>query len=146
MPDQELDITIDEEDEVDIGLDDGDNLDVDLEPGIIEVPTGDIVHVNPTAVWNSTPQLIAKAKHIYVYSDYTTASGEDVPGIKIGDGTSYLIDMPFVEGNDTRLSAHILDTIIHVTAADRDLWNNKVTCYISPIDAERLVFSKAGEE
>lgn len=136
MPDQELDITLDEEN----------NLDIDLEPGIIEVPTGDIVHVNPTAVWNSTPQLIAKSKHIYVYSDYTTASGEDVPGIKIGDGTTYLIDLPFVEGNDTRLSAHISDTIIHVTAADKALWNNKVTCYISPIDSERLVFSKAGEE
>ena len=87
MPDQELDITLDEEN----------NLDIDIEPGIIEVPTGDIVHVNPTAVWNSTPQLIAKSKHIYVYSDYTTASGEDVPGIKIGDGKAYLIDLPFTD-------------------------------------------------
>lgn len=136
MPDQELDITLDEEN----------NLDIDIEPGIIEVPTGDIVHINPTSVWNSTPQLIAKSKHIYVYTDYATVSGVPVPGIKIGDGTSYLIDMPFVEGNDSRLSAHILDTIIHVTSAEKAFWNNKVTCYISPIDSERLVFSKQAEE
>lgn len=133
MPDQELDITLDEEN----------NLDIDLESGIIEVPTGDIVHVGTTAMWNSTPQLIAKAKHIYVYSDY---AGLDVPGIKIGDGTTYLIDLPFVEGNDSRLNEHIYNEIIHVTSAERTFWNNKVTCYISPADSERLVFSKDAEE
>lgn len=146
MPDQELDITLEEEDDLDIALDEERELDIGLEPGIVKVPTGDIVHVNTTAVWNSTPMLVANSKHIYVYSDYVTSAGESVPGIKIGDGTSYLIDMPFVEGNDSRLTAHIRDTIVHVTAADRELWDNKVTCYISPVDSERLVFSKAKEE
>jgi len=133
MPDQELDITLDEEND----------LGIDLEPGIVEVPIGDIVHVATTAVWNSTPTIIAMAKHIYVYSDY---AGLDVPGIKIGDGTTYLIDLPFVEGNDSRLNEHIYNEIIHVTSAERAFWNNKVTCYISPVDSEQLVFSKEAEE
>ena len=143
MANQELDIVLEEENNLDIALDEENNLDIDLGSGIIEVPTGNIVHVGTTAMWNSTPSLIAKSKHIYVYSDY---AGLDIPGIKIGDGTTYLIDLPFVEGNNSRLNEHIYNEIIHVTSAERTLWNNKVTCYISPTDSEQLVFSKDAEE
>ena len=142
MPEQVLDIDLEEESNLDIGLDEENNLDIDLEAGIIEVPVGDIVHINTTAVWNSAPQLIATSKHIYVYSDYY----EDNPGIKIGDGTTYLIDLPFVEGNDERFLEHIRNMIVHVTAEERSFWNNKVTCYISPVDPERVIFTKAEEE
>ena len=142
MPDQELDIDLEEESNLDIDLDEENDLNIDLTEGIIEIPVGDIVHVNTTAVWNSTPQLIARSNHIYVYSDYY----EDNPGIKIGDGTTYLIDLPFVEGNDNRLLEHIRDEIVHVTSAERVFWNNKVTCYISPVDPERVIFTKSWEE
>ena len=107
MADQKPNITLEEED----------NLDIDLEFGIIKLPVSS-VHVATTAVWNSTPMLIAESKHIYVYSDYY----ENNPGIKIGDGTTYLIDLPFVEGNDLRLNEHISSII--TTAQIEKIWED----------------------
>ena len=37
---------------------------------------------------------------------------------------------------------HILNTYIHVTQAEKEFWNNKVTAFIDPIDNENLVLSK----
>ena len=142
MPEQVLDIDLEEESNLDIGLDEEKNLDIDLDAGMIEVSVCDVVDMNTTAVWNSNPQLIATSKPIYVYSDCY----DDNPGIKIGDGTTYLIDLPFVEGNDERFLEHIRNMIVHVTAEERSFWNNKVTCYISPVDPERVIFTKAEEE
>lgn len=75
--------------------------------------------------WNAQTTLISEENAIYVYTDYDTDSqGNVVPGIKIGDGLAYLIDMPFV---DEVMQEHIADTVIHVTQADKDNWNNKVS-------------------
>ena len=54
-----------------------------------------------TLEWAQDKTRIAQKGVIYVYSDYVKASDGaggtvDVPGFKVGDGTSYLIDMPFV--------------------------------------------------
>ena len=67
-----------------------------------------------------------------------------VAGIKIGDGTSYLIDLPFVtDGMTTMLLKHIGDTTIHLTAAEREFWNNKISCYLDNTDSENLILSKS---
>ena len=58
---------------------------------------------------------------------------------KIGDGTSYLIDMPF---NDDVMSRHVADSVIHISSTERTFWNNKVTCYLDVNNLENLVFSK----
>lgn len=93
-----------------------------------------------TAEWNSQATLISQLDRIYVYTDYYTDSdGNPVPGVKIGDGTAYLIDRPFIT---KILDEHLANSIIHITAAERLSWNNKVTCFIDPNNAERLVFSK----
>ena len=96
------------------------------------------IYYNTTTYWNSRPQLIAKRGYIYVYSDYKQSEGENVAGIKVGDGTSYLIDMPFI---DKPLDDHIADTVKHITNAEREFWNNKVRCFVDPEDEENIIFT-----
>lgn len=96
------------------------------------------IFYNTTAYWNSRPDLISKHGYIYVYSDYKQVDNEDIAGIKVGDGTSYLIDMPFI---DKPLDAHIADTVAHVTAQEREFWNNKVRCFIDPNNEQNIIFT-----
>ena len=104
------------------------------------VPSGGSVKVATTAEWNAQPQLIGVQGTVYVYSDHEhTPDGQPVPGFKVGDGTTYLIDAPF---NDDLSMRHINDTDIHVTPEEKAFWNNKVTVYINAEDLENLVFSK----
>ena len=92
-----------------------------------------------TEYWNNQPQYISIRGCLYVYSDHTTDSeGKIIAGIKVGDGVSYLIDMPFV---DEKYAEHILNTDIHVSVADRAFWNGKVSCHIDPTDTQRVIFT-----
>lgn len=79
--------------------------------------------------WNSQPTLISELNCIYIYTDYTSMEGQPISAIKIGDGSAYLIDLPFV-GEDIRnvLITHITNNVIHITAEERARWNNKITC------------------
>ena len=100
------------------------------------------VYYDTTENWNSQPTLLSKRGVIYVYSDAGSLNENDVPAIKIGDGTSYLIDMPFVgEDAATDLYAHIQDSGIHVTSAQKVFWNNKSSAFTDPEDAENLILS-----
>lgn len=121
------------------------NLDSDIKPlnvdfGTIYVVSGDCrVLYASTATWNSKPQLISEAGYIYIYSDYRQDSqGRNIASMKVGDGASYLIDMPFT---DDLLYAHLANSDIHITPEEREFWNNKVRCYIDPINEHRLVFT-----
>ena len=92
-----------------------------------------------TAEWNAQSQLQSVANTIYVYKDHKRDSQNRViAGIKVGDGNAYLIDLPFTDEVEM---GHISDTDIHITAAERLAWNNKVSCYYS--SAETLVFTTA---
>ena len=99
---------------------------------------GSKVLYNTTEYWNSRPTLLAKKGYIYVYADYKKVDNQDIAGIKVGDGTSYLIDMPFT---DKPLDAHTADTVAHITAEERTFWNNKVRCFVDPNDEENIVFT-----
>lgn len=99
------------------------------------------IHSDTTAHWNTQRDLIAKKDHIYIYTDYEVVDGDAIPGIKIGDGLAYLIDTPFISGNNAALLSHVGDTAIHIASEDRTSWNNKVRCYISDSDAENIVFT-----
>lgn len=134
---------LDETEQLDVGLTSEQSLEVTLGSGVSVV--GDQVHYDTTAHWNAQAQLIATKGHIYVYSDYTEIDGEPVAGFKVGDGTTYLIDLPFAAGNSTVMDDHIRNTVVHVTAEDKAFWNSKVTCFISAVDAENLVFSTESE-
>jgi hypothetical protein len=93
--------------------------------------------------WNAQSTLVAEQGAIYIYKDYSVSSdGKDVPALKIGDGTSYLIDMPIVNGDVAdMLLEHINNAVIHVTADDKTFWNNKSSAYLDQSTTETLVLS-----
>lgn len=113
---------------------------LDAQFGTIYVVSGDCkVLYASTATWNSQPQLISARGYIYIYSDYRKdGQGRNIASMKVGDGSSYLIDMPFT---DDLLYAHLADDVRHITQAEREFWNNKVRCYIDPLHQHRLVFT-----
>lgn len=106
-----------------------------------------IVFTATTEEWNSEPSLIAREGAFYVYSDYLKVVQKDgsiktYPAVKIGDGSSYLIDLPFLNSDDPRLLDHIQNTSIHVTASQKNFWNNKWRgTSIDSIDDENLIFT-----
>lgn len=106
---------------------------------IIDTEIDKVLYDN-TASWNSQPQLISQLGYLYIYSDYKQDSeGNNIPGIKVGDGNAYLIDLPF---STKLIDEHIANAVIHITQAEREFWNNKVTCYIDENNITRLIFSK----
>ena len=88
--------------------------------------------------WNQQPQLVAEKNKLYVYTDYKLIDGNPVPGFKVGDGTSQLIDMPF---SNEPFFEHMANTYIHVTDEEKNFWNNKVRCYIDPQNSEGIIFT-----
>lgn len=104
------------------------------------------VETKTTAEWNSIPGLVSESGKIYIYSDCKSVVVDEqtvnIPGIKIGDGLAYLIDLPFTtSGSDAEFADHMADTDIHITPEERSNWNNKVTVYYSG-NREELVLSK----
>ena len=94
------------------------------------------IYRDSTSNWNKQRDLIAEKACLYVYSDYDTIEVDgvtkEIPGLKIGDGTTYLIDLPFVSDKiEQVLLNHIDDNNIHITESERETWNNKVTAYES---------------
>ena len=95
-----------------------------------------LVARDTTENWNAKVNYIPLRGELIIYTDHGTIKddyGNDikVPGIKIGDGDAYLIDIPFV-GDDLcsqllhELRNHELNSLIHVTQEDRDFWNSKL--------------------
>lgn len=97
------------------------------------------VQIDTTASWRKRSGTIAERNVLYIYSDYRQIDGRNVPGFKIGDGTSYLIDMPF---SDEDILNHLKDTIVHITQEERLKWNKKVSVSISENDQNNLVFTE----
>ena len=103
-----------------------------------------------TAEWNSNPLTISEEGAIYIYSDYKNNNDINIPGIKIGDGLAYIIDLPFIADASAEaitnitsiLNDHITSTEAHITSTDRDFWNNKVTASLSEATPEELILSK----
>lgn len=115
-------------------------LPLEAEFGTVYVVSGDCkVLYASTATWNSQPQLISARGYLYIYSDHKQDEhGQNIAGMKVGDGSAYLIDMPFT---DDLLYSHIENGEIHITPEERAFWNNKVRCYVDPLNEENLIFS-----
>ena len=88
-----------------------------------------------TANWNAARGFVPLAGEVIVYNDYKTIQKEIdgemqdvlIPGVKIGDGQTYVQDLPFV--NDelrVQLLNHIENPDIHVTLQEKLFWNNKL--------------------
>lgn len=83
--------------------------------------------------WNANKWIIAEKDVLYIYNNYKVVEKDGkeffLPGLKFGDGSSYLIDLPFLnKTSDIQqiLLDHINNWDIHVSAVDREFWNNKL--------------------
>lgn len=79
-----------------------------------------------TAEWESLgTTTVSESGVLYVYTDYKQdESGKNIPGFKMGDGNAYVADLPF---SSAMFDMHMNNTDIHITAAEREKWNNKVS-------------------
>lgn len=123
---------------LDANFSSGQQLEADL--GNVYIVGGDCrVLYASTATWNSQPQLISARGYIYIYSDYKqNDQHQNIAGMKVGDGSAYLIDMPFV---DELLYNHVADIQVHISQSEREFWNNKVRCFIDPLNEHKLIFT-----
>lgn len=99
-----------------------------------------------TKYWNDKPQLIPKKDTIIIYTDYQSKEEEgniiNIPGIKIADGSAFLIDQPFVDEDIRKVvSSHINNSNIHITPQEREFWNNKVRCYLDTLEQDNIIFT-----
>lgn len=74
--------------------------------------------------WDDQPELISEDKVLYFYTDYHVTEG--IPGVKLGDGVTPLIDLP------------VFNPTCKVTDEDIENWNDKVGAVMVPADPERL--------
>ena len=100
---------------------------------------GNNVICDTTANWALKSSVESIEGMIYVWTDYRVVDGENVPGVKIGTGNAYIVDLPFI---DAEYAKHIADMAIHITQAEREFWNNKITCYIDPDKSDKIILSK----
>lgn len=102
--------------------------------------------------WNHARGFVPLDGEIIIYTDYKSITEEIngdnvitwVPGIKIGDGQTYVQDLPFVDKElRQELLEHINDANAHVTAVEKTFWNNKlnVNDYSEVIEGE-LIFNR----
>lgn len=115
-------------------------LDLDSDPSVVTDVSVDGGQSDATygtrAHWEANPGFVPDRGQIVVWSDRgkTTVGGAevDVPGVKIGDGNAFNIDLPFV-GDDVAarllalIQAHVDDPTSHVSSSDRKRWDNKIT-------------------
>lgn len=92
-----------------------------------------IYYSNSKENWDLNPNFLSEKNVLYIYTNYAIVNKNDkeiaIPGLKIGDGKSYLIDLPFVNDSSNFneiLIDHINNNVIHISAADRLFWNNKL--------------------
>ena len=116
---------IDESEGIDVGI-------VDVGPVLINNEA--VVLKGTTEYWNSRPDLVSRKNVFYMYLDYLKIeNGGEVtykPGLKIGDGLAYVVDLPFIAGFD-----------LNITKEDVDRWDGKWRGYIDPNFSENLVFT-----
>lgn len=99
-----------------------------------------------TEYWNDKPQLIPKKDTIIIYTDYQSKEEEgniiNIPGIKIADGSAFLIDQPFIDEDIRKVvSSHINNSDIHIAPQEREFWNNKVRCYLDTLEQDNIIFT-----
>lgn len=95
--------------------------------------------------WKSKIHYVAEKNTMYIYIDYKKDEDQDfyIPGIKLGDGKTYLIDLPFLNNVNSSIDKQILQHVknkdIHITSQQRLFWNNKLNL---TMDNENLVFNR----
>lgn len=90
--------------------------------------------------WNSDIELLSLKNVLYIYSDYKMIKNEDdeeifLPGLKWGDGKSYLIDLPFLNAD---ILYYIILNYINNKSSQTSILNK-----ISRRDEAWLIFRKS---
>lgn len=103
---------------------------------------------NTSEYWRLNPTFVPLDGEIIIYTDYRIVDGRFKPAIKIGDGRTAIVSLPFVAGAGgddgsldeflQELEAHINDDSKHVTEQERSFWNGKLNYHM---DGETLVFT-----
>lgn len=90
--------------------------------------------------WELYPNTISEKNTIYIYTDYQINDDLTyVPGIKIGDGESTIVELPFI---DDYINSRITNILLNaITEEERQFWNNKVSCYMDENASETLIFT-----
>lgn len=86
------------------------------------------LYADSTSGWEENESKISEAGALYIYTDAETFNGKVIAKVKIGDGTSSLADLSFI---DAPYSAHIADRDIHFTAEERAQWNNEISAFVT---------------
>lgn len=85
------------------------------------------MYSNITSYWDNQTTLVSESNTIYVYTDYSTnEQQQNIPAIKIGDGETKVIDLPFMFSSN-------------VNQSDIDRWNNCVAVKIESTNNENLI-------
>lgn len=116
---------------------DGSPLEIDMNGNIdIKAP----VWHNNTEFWQSQSTLIPRKGQIVIFEDAQMLNSTILANVKIGDGVTNVMDLPFLTDSlFTAFENHINNTDIHITAAERAFWNNKIS---GAVDGEVAKFSK----
>lgn len=108
--------------------------------------------IHTKAEWEALSSYVPTKGELVIYSDWTEVDGIVYPGLKIGDGNSYVAhlplyassigqDMQFIRDLSDALTAHISNNQIHVSAEDRTRWDNKLNYSVDEV-SETLVFNR----
>ena len=93
-----------------------------------------------TANWSARRAFIPLKGEVIIYEDYKLENGSYIPGIKVGDGTTPAVDLPFVSQDiENDLLEHINNTQVHISSSDRAKWDNKLNC---EYELETLIFNR----
>lgn len=96
-----------------------------------------IVIVHTMAEWAELSSLMSKKGIFYVYSDYRQEEDPEtheiinIPRMKIGDGSTYVVDLPF--------------TTMSITDDDIRRWNNKSDLQVMVNEEEHSIIFYTNE-
>lgn len=87
-----------------------------------------IVACKTTAEWAELTTLQSVEGEIYIYSDGggTDDQGHGIPKMKVGDGNAYVVDLPFCDSTDSRITNDMIAA-----------WNDKVSVRVA---GDQLIF------
>lgn len=85
------------------------------------------IEIHTTEEWRDAGKAISRQGTFYIYSDGYNQEGTLVPRIKLGDGSAYISDLPFLDSPLLNMIIdHINDGTVHITQQQRLFWNNKL--------------------
>ena len=104
--------------------------------------------IDTTANWKAIENdFVPLLGEIIIYQDYRLDSNnKNVPGMKIGNGVSFLKDLSFIDSAiESQIREYIQNNPAHVSDEEQKYWNHKIDCYIDPTDPEHLIFTRTKE-